>query len=75
MTADTYLPIADWLARGYTYPNKAAFYNWTRPSALRDELVAAGVIMQIGRRWLMNRAKFEQWCTRKAQEQAPGVAA
>ena len=75
MTPDTYLPINDWLNSGYSYPTKPAFYNWTRPSALRNELVAAGVIMQIGRRWLMNRAKFEEWCAAMASQQSKRTAA
>lgn len=76
MTTNAYLPISDWIGRGYTYPSKAAFYNWTRPGSLRNELIGAGVIMQVGRRWLMNRAKFEEWCAAKAKEQSRcGVAA
>jgi hypothetical protein len=75
MTNDAYLPITDWLGKGYPYPSKSAFYNWTRPGPLRNELVAAGVIMQVGRRWLMNRAKFEAWCAAKAKQQSSRGAA
>ncbi len=74
MTNDCYLPLKDWLERDFTYPTKNAFYNWCRPGPLRDELVRAGVLMQIGRRWLMNRAKFEQWCEAKAKEQSNAAA-
>ena len=67
---DTYMPLSHWLDRGYGYPTADGFYNWTRPGELRDEMLSAGVIMQVGRRWLMNRAKFEQWCESKAKEQS-----
>ena len=44
------------------YPTKGVLYNWTRPSALRDELMGAGVIARINGRWLFNPTKWREHC-------------
>ena len=65
--SDNPIPISEWGKDGDTYPTTGVLYNWTRPGALRDELMAAGVLARINGRWLFNPPKWREHCANQYQ--------
>ena len=58
---DNPVPFKTW-AEHAEYPTLGILYNWTRPSSVRDELLAAGVIARINGRWLFNPPRWREYC-------------
>jgi hypothetical protein len=73
VSLDRYDLNPNWIRQGVTCPSKSQFYEITRNPVRRKELQTAGVLVRENNRWLWNPARYTEYLTGKAKQQARGA--